>query len=571
MKRLTVAMGAASGAIPVVFAASCTGLARNDSASAACDEAVVRTIGRGYTGLLHGLDAMVTAPFGMHPQWASIACVGLLAVATFALAHRLTRDLAPGVLGLVIALCGAAMATLTFPAQYEATLTFGNVLGAVLVVLPLVLASAGAPGAVVCAAVGLACSYDVPVALGAVLSVGVLLLTRALRLRLAALPWVLVAAIPMAWMAWRRSAAPEASLEVAALAGALGEGARTVPRSALLTLARSELGVVALAFAAVGAVSALRTRTTRPLAGALVAIIAAAAIATAAGAPTGPVRYGSALLAAFAATSVLAACGMAAVVALVAKANVPFARASAAMIVLFELAVWVRIADDTSLVMTKAPRDVTAAWNSRVFGDLPHDSVLLLPSARLLLRARAAAATGALRPDVIVVPTFGFGSRRASHVLTREPLLGPVVRDLALYGAPEEFSLSQLAAARPLIVAFDTRWDKLFARHLLPHAAFDRYFVEPHGGSDRLKAFPSIDEPTMQRIALSPPLADATHDLLRARAMGAAATGEREYADATMAELRRIAPTDTLMVELGRASAPKGALESRGLANRLPH
>jgi len=253
---------------------------------------------------------------------------------------------------------------------------------------------------------------------------------------------------------------------------------------------------------------------------------------------------------------ILAACGMAWVVSFVAKAKVPFAKASAAMIVLLELAIPVRVADDTSLAMARAGSDATAKWNARTFADLPHDAVLLLPSARLFLRARAAAAMGAVRPDVIVLPTFGLGSRAMSHELTREALLGPVVRDLALYGAPEEFSLSQLAATRPLFVAFDARWDKLFARHLVPRQAFDRYFVEPRGGIERLKAFTPLDEPTMHDFAASLPLADATRDLLSARAVAATATGEREYADAAIAELGRIAPNDSLVAELTkRASA----------------
>ena len=84
------------------------------------------------------------------------------------------------------------------------------------------------------------------------------------------------------------------------------------------------------------------------------------------------------------------------------------------------------------------------------------------------------------------------GPRRARdrRDIAREPLVAPLVRDLALYGAPEELSLSQLAATRPLLVAFDPRWDKRFARHLVPQGAFDvisssRAALRAHEGASR--------------------------------------------------------------------------------------
>ena len=133
-------------------------------------------------------------------------------------------------------------------------------------------------------------------------------------------------------------------------------------------------------------------------------------------------------------------------------------------------------------------------------------------------------------------------ARATRRVVSREPLVAPLVRDLALYGAPEEFSLSQLAASRPLLVAFDPRWDKRFARHLVPERAFDRYFVEPRGAAERMRALAPMDETTLAAVRADAPLADATADLLRARTSAARATGERDYEAAATAELIRIAP-----------------------------
>jgi hypothetical protein len=536
-RRLGFGCGALAGAIPILAAATRSG----SGIDAACDAGVVRVIGRGYTGAFHGLD-VVGALLGVHAAWASVACASALGVVTYTLARRLLRAIVPGSLGLALAVVASALATLTFPAQRETMLVAGSVLGALLAIAPLALVSERAPAAVVAAALGLAASYDVPVACAAAAGCSAALVVRRAAPKWSAAPWAIVGVLPIAWMLWRRVAAADASLEVSTFSGAMGEGA-AAGRWAALSIARGELGIVALGAAGLGVVVALRSRAAHVAAG-LFAIVLAGVAATAAGAPAGPVRFGGALVAALAATSALTACGMGAVASAVAEAKVPFARASAAMIVLLEIAVPVRVADDASLATAKLGNETTSSWNARVFGDLPHGAVVLLPNAPLFLRARAAAASGALRPDVIVVATTGMSARATSHAIAREPLVAPLVRDLALYGAPEEFSLSELAGARPVLVAFDPKWDKRFARHLLPEGAFDRYFVEPRGSSERVKtlAATAIDEPTLHALAENPPLRDATRDVLRARALAADATGEREYAAAATAELRRIDP-----------------------------
>jgi hypothetical protein len=535
---LDLGCAAIAMALPVVVSSSGAGTV------AAADEGVVRVVGHGYTGLFRGLDAIVALPFGAHARWATLVAAALFGLATFILARRLGRAVAPGPLSLALAVLAAALATLTLPAQREAVLVSGNLLGALLVIAPVALVAARAPYVAIAGVLGLAASYDIPVAITSALAVATFaILARKRPAWTDSLP-LAIAIVPVAWMLWRRVVAPDASLEVAFFASPMGEGAREVAKSAAITIARAELGVVALAFAAGGAVALLRSKITRPLAASLVVVIAAAGAAfPALGAPAGPVRFGATLLAGLAAIAVLAAAGMAAVVALVANAKIPLARASATMIVLLEIAVPVRVFDDAQLALAKAPKDTTAKWNASVFGDLPKNAVVLVPNARLFLRARAAAATGELRADAIVLPTSGLGARATGREIAREPLLAPLVRDLALYGAPEEFSLSQLAAARPLLVAFDSRWDKRFARHLVPQGAFDRYFVEPRGAPERMKAFATIAQDAMVSLRSSPALADATRDLLQARKSAATATGERDYTAAATAELERLGST----------------------------
>lgn len=556
-----MAFGVASGAIPLAFAI--VHARASSGIEAACDEGVVRVLGHGYTGVLRGLDAFVTAR-------GPVVCAALLGVVTFVVARRLVRAAAPSspVLALVLATVAAALASTTFPAQREAAIVSGGTLGALLVMLPCALALEGAPAIATFASLGLAATYDVPVASTATSALVVLLVASRTRVKPIWVGAMIVGAIPLAWMAWRRSVAPEASLDVAPFANAMGEGAEHGARTIAVTIARSELGVIALAFAALGAFVAMRSRVTRAAGASLAAIVLVGAAMTALGAPAGPARFSGALLAMLASLAIFSACGMAAIASFVGSAKIPAARASAMMIVLLEIAVPVRVMDDATLAMSKRHgAEDTAKWNARVFGDLPRGALLLLPTARLFLRASAARASGALRDDVIVIPTFGLGARATSVAIVREPLVSPLVRDLALYGAPEEFSLSELAATRPTFVAFDPRWDKRFARHLLPEHAFDHYFVEPRGASDRLKAFvpgelhDDVEDAT---------LALATRDLLRARALAAAATGEREWTDATLAELRRAFPADPVGIALARRVAQAhGSVDVADLVGRL--
>jgi hypothetical protein len=529
-----VACAALATVLPIVLGP------RGDGIDASCDEGVVRVIGRGYTGLFRGLDAIAALAFGGHPEMVASVCAGLVGLATFVIARRLARAISPGALSFALAVVASALATLTLPMQREAGLVSGNTMGALLVMAPLALAAARAPNAFIACALGLAATYDVPVFATSAVALGAWIVVARKRPRWTDALFLIAGVAPIAWMLWRRSEAPDASLDVALFSSPLGEGARTTTKNAAIAIARGELGVVALAFAALGAVFGVRSRITRPLTTSMLAVAAIATVFPAIGAPSGPARFGATLLAGLAAVSVLAAIGMATVARLVSKAKIPLARASAAMIVLLEIAVPVRVFDDAQLALAKAPHDATAKWNASVFGELPKRAIVLVPSARLLLRARAAAAIGMIPEDVIVVPTWGLGSRATGREIAREPLLAPLVRDLALYGAPEEFSLSQLAAARPLLVAFDARWDKRFARHLVPQGAFDRYFVEPRGASERMKAFATIDEATVTALRASPALADATRDLLQARKTAASSTAEKDYLAAATVELERL-------------------------------
>ena len=141
--------------------------------------------------------------------------------------------------------------------------------------------------------------------------------------------------------------------------------------------------------------------------------------------------------------------------------------------------------------------------------------------------------------------------------VAREPKLAPLLRDQALYGSPEEWSLSALAASRPLVLGFDARWPRSLARHLVSVGAFDRFYSEPRGLSDRRLAL-LAQEPS--RLALvyalervpDPELARVTATLLRLRLLGAAASTDRDVIGTALDDLRPFAPADPTAFEIVR-------------------
>src|SRR5262249_23045159 len=154
----------------------------------------------------------------------------------------------------------------------------------------------------------------------------------------------------------------------------------------------------------------------------------------------------------------------------------------------------------------------------------------------------------------------------------REPLLSPFVRDMALVGAPEELSLSSLASARPLAMVFDPRWDRALARHLVPAGLVSLFEPEPRGASDRRHAL-EIARPDLAALQLTaasrcdPELCAAAASLLRARAIGYAAAGDREMIARGLDDLRPFAPADPVASELvRRVVTGKGATQVKDLA-----
>jgi hypothetical protein len=313
----------------------------------------------------------------------------------------------------------------------------------------------------------------------------------------------------------------------------------------LLVFGRAEVGPVLVALAAGGMALGMLVPLARPLTGALSALVGAGLVCGLVGAPSGPTRFGSPLLAAYAAACALAAVAMQAAVRAVARARVPFARMSAAMIVVLEAALPMAVADDALLRSPGNSSERVAIWNDTAFGFLPPKSVVLVSDPLVFERAVVARAQGALRGDLVVLPVFGQGRGRW-RPFARDTALVPLWRDLALSGSPTEASLSSVASALPLATVYESKWGRAIGRHLVPLALFDAFEPEPRGASDRRRAF-EVYAANRKRLAAftegEPELAAATIALLRARALLMADLGgDRDLAEQAAREVRAFEP-----------------------------
>jgi hypothetical protein len=564
----------------------------DDVSGAAHDAGTVRSIGLGWTGAFRALDALVAAPLQLMPIGtraaraclASALCTAVAGAVLYGLARSLLRpkEGAPArALPFAVAAIASLAATLSWPWQSESASVAGSSLGALLSLAPLALVATPGPGSGVTPrsvfAIALAATYEPLV--GVVAIVGVLPQwiaaprgkpTASSRSALAVA--ALVAVVPMGIaFAEQRSALSTLS---SPMAQPLGEGDPNVGLGAFL---HAEVGWLGLAAAAAGAGLGLVSARTRRLALSLVLVAGIALASTRLGAPFGAARNGAPVLAATGALWVLAAVAMERAVRVVAEARIPLASASASMIVVLELTFPALSADDSAQRFDARGSPASALWSEVALGGLPPRPVVLVRAPRLLTRLMAARASGELRADASLIPLGSVVGPLAARELTLEPKLVPLWRDLLLTLAPDEWALSSLAATRALALAFEPRWERPMARHLVPAGLIGMFEPEPRGASDRARA---LDGFVMDRDRLAQalhvrdagargdakqaagregadpsrtdPLVRLTADLLFDRALTFAATGERELALRSLDDARRFVPKGERMDELAR-------------------
>jgi hypothetical protein len=604
------AVEAALFAVAVALPACLAVAHATNVADAAHDEAVLRALGLGWTGAFRALDAPWCALFAWLPvgtralraTLASAAACGVGGGVLFALARAVLAACSDTRLGAPIATIVALAATLSPTWQLEAASPAGATLGALLALVPAAILLAGvrlgeARTPAVALGLGAALSYEPLVGLVAIASVAAYALAvttrerRALFTRgaLARAAFAFAAGLAPFALAFARRASP-VSLAVGPFTGFAGERGESGP-GLLLLLVREDVGTASSLFAVAGAALALRVVRARPAAAALAAIVCAGGLSMAFGAPAGPTRYAAPVLAGVGAAYALSGVAMQALVEAVSRARVPFARASAAMILVLEAALPARAADDSSARAEDRPKEASEAWDEAAWGALPAGAVVLVRDRRVETRLYAARATGELRGDLALVPLFDLAGRGAMRELSRDPKLSPIWRDAALLGAQEEWSLSSLASERPVVAAYDPTWDRALARHLVPVGLFARFEPEPRGGSDRRRALdelsPSASSPLAgpvgpgtkaapvlpserDRLAKAiegdPELVGLTARLLRARVVALAAASERDVVAHALDDLRPFSPRDPLAAELvRRMAASHGAIDVKDL------
>ena len=568
--RVEMVLCVLAGLVPAVSAAA----GATTSAPASHDAGVVRTVGLGWTGLFRGLDAMVAAPAMFLP------------IGTRSLRASLASALVVGACGAVAFVIARALALAAKPASAPRHLLSATAAVAVMTALlgPMWQAEGTAPGGAGVGALlvlGLAASYEPLVFAGALMAVSPRLFAigrsqrdRPLEKddRLLAISAFGVGLMPFAFAAAfaRRNAL--ITIAVPAFANPLGERSDEMAAPiALQPFALLEIGWMILVAALAGAVLAWLSPRARPMTISLLGVFAVGLLALSMKAPAGSTHVAAPILAASCALHVLAANALAALVVAIARAKVPFAQASAALVVVLGLVLPVRAADESfGRREARIPR-APAVWNEIAWGPLPPAAIILVSDRATMRRIATARATGQMRADLLVVPTFAVPSRQADRALASEPKLVPLFRDLTLGAMPEELSLTTLSMHRPLFAVFDPRWDRGLARHFVPLGLTARFEPEPRGASDRRRALDAF-APAKERLSrvASPKrdsdLATATALLLRSRAITMAACGERDVLSHALDDLRPFAPDDPIANALvRRIVTSKGAIEVKDL------
>jgi hypothetical protein len=612
----TPAWVAASGLLPALIAAAHLDLYSGGGR----DAGVVRAVGLGYSGAFRALDAWVAAPFaalpiGTRALRSSLPGVLMLAIAAglvFVVARRrLTAIAGRSAWSSIVAAVASATVSLSFPYQHESGSPASGVTGVVLVLAALVLADGPAASAPLLAAVlTLAVSYDP--AIGGCVAVALIVTWLAAgprrgtepdgeapppgRLPVVGALLAGAAGLVPSGLAVLRGHATPLSTSARALAAASWPAGPRVPLTSIAAMRhvlgtfRAELGDLLLLVALAGFVWALVHPRGRRAALPLAAVTLTAGVAVVSGTANGAALdvWSPVALVTLAGLVAFAGVAMQEAVLRVARARLPLASASASMVVLLEAAFPVILLDDG---LTRPSARVTLAmpvWEDAAFAALPGGTLVLVSEPRLYARLLATEATGDLPGDLGLIPTFDPSNEAAASALARDARLVPLFRDIVLSGAPTELSMSTLAAARPLAVATDPRWDRTLTRHLIPAGLLAAFEPEPRGGADRKRALEATAAararlastllPHSPAAATSPdpPLTGLTAALLFDRAVGAAAAGEREVATRALADAATFAPKDPRMQRLALAEmAAKWPIDvhelvREGLAGEAP-
>jgi hypothetical protein len=256
------------------------------------------------------------------------------------------------------------------------------------------------------------------------------------------------------------------------------------------------------------------------------------------------------------ALAVAAAIGVGELVVFLRSLEIPLARVAAVLAVAFHMTLAAVVCEESSFTADRTDRFAAESWTDQALGVLPRDAAIVVQSPELAWRLWAAQRVQGQRPDVLLVaPPLLLKSSEMMRLSSHGASLAPLLRDLTLTGRASEYSLTQLAQARPLAVELDAAWDRRTLSHVAVDGPWLRFEPEALGASDRPNAGASAV--SVQTRVAAHVRAGARRDTVSAELMGRTLKTQTTalsligMADATqplLDELERFLPDDPFTV-----------------------
>jgi hypothetical protein len=501
--------------------------------------------------------------------WVSALGLALAGAVAYRLIHRaLTSSLPTPRLSPPLALAATLTAVLAPSWQLEGTLAGGITLGVALA-LTAIWTAVGTEQRWSTLLLGALIGCTAVESHAAALALGVALLSRALLRRrwpkphtaIELLIGVSAPLVPWALYLVLRPLSPNVELD---LSGGIGTSSlvsvdAAAERTTALAAWLVDAGVLSCALGLFGLGIAVFRRSVRALGAPFAALFLgdlgfpASKVGILASDTLAPVRLLS--LIAIAGASALA---VQAIATYVRRVRLPFAEPASALLVVFQFTLAFAAVEASAYSADRREQVASDSWTDAALASLPPSSLLLVRSEALAYRLWAAQIARGARTDLVIIPEpLLERGNVAQLLLRREPALAPLVREMALTGAPTEFALSSLSDARPLFVEIDSRWSQRLRDHLAPRAFFPRFSAHPLGRSDRaqsLKEGADAWQRTLAVAARSGARDAATlvvmQSELRDRAQLLVDVGDRDAAQVAVQSLFGIDPGDAVAAEL---------------------
>jgi hypothetical protein len=332
----------------------------------------------------------------------------------------------------------------------------------------------------------------------------------------------------------------------------------------------SELGPLVVGPAAVGALLALASRSARaaflPFLSLVGIELALRVLWSLAAAPP----PASAELAACAGASALFALSVQALGRWAWRVELPFAKPACALLLAYCATLVVERLDALAAHEEQAPIGAEV-WTEQALARLPAQSLVLVRSDALMLRLWAARVLHDERPDVVLMPAALFARGALGRAeLPRTPVLAPLVRQLAVSGFADEYTLRQLADVGPLFAELDPHWDTRSLEHVASGDLWLSIAAHARAPSDRARAalasLPSFRAVVRTAEAEGRPADRALRrvlaELASQQALSLAALGDRAGARVLLRSQRALDRNDPLALALRQrlADDPAGKL-----------